>query len=200
MPAIDDVFRIIDFQTLLTEQCLNVYFYRVDAVAVPAPTLADIWLNFTATMMSPVQNIQASQVDHYLIRIENLMNPAEFLDTPMTGETGLVTGEVNPSFFAWSFLMRRTTKVTRNGGKRFPGVLESWVQNGVFVGVDASITAVEEALAAPIEGTFPPANYTLTPVIVKRNPDGTLDLTSLNVVRAGEFRGPSTQNTRKQLI
>jgi len=200
VPALNDVFRITDFQTLFGEEVLNVFFYRVTAIGTPTPTLADIALNFQVTVQEPIEGIQASQVFHNLLRLENLMNAAEFLDETLTGQTGTVTGECMPSFTAWSLLMRRTTKLTRNGSKRIAGVLEAWVQNGVFVGLDANMEAAQDALAAVIEGTFPPAAYELTPVIVGRTPSGLLDLTRQNIVRAGEFRGPSTQNSRKVLL
>ena len=200
MPSLGDVFRITAFQTLLTEQCLNVYFYVVDEIGVIPPSVGDIDLAFRSDVLVPMRDIQASQVNYDLVRTENLMDPSEFSDNPQSGITGTVTGSVLPSYAAWSLLMRRTTKLTRNGSKRIPGVLEEWLTNGSFSGVSLSLDNALAALAVQLIDPSMPPTWTLTPVIVGRNPDGTLDLTRLNVVRAGEYRGPSTQNTRKQLV
>jgi hypothetical protein len=150
--------------------------------------------------MGYIEAIQSVGVVHTTLWYDNLTNTAEYFSWDWSSEIGLITGEMLPAYVALSFMLRRTTKTTRNGSKRYVGLVEPWVEDGTFVGTTAAIETVQDALGADIIHDVGGDEYTLNPVIIGRDPDtGELELGNWNPIRNGVFRGVSSQNSRKRL-
>lgn len=192
-----DLIRITDKQTYLGQECLNVYFYRIgDVTALVGDYLAILGGWFRDNVMGRVINIQAAGVSHTGLFLENLSNGVDIEtftdDFPVSGQMGDAAGM--PPFVSFGFEMLRESRVTRNGYKRYVGVCETQVTDGIFVGDESDIALIETALGSDIHiGLVTEA----APVIVKHPvivPAGTYLYSDIS---AGVFKGIGTQNTRK---
>ena len=190
-----DVFRIVDRQLIQSQRILNTYFYSVGSV-VGVPTLDDISTKFSNDVTSPVAAVQSNGLTHDRLDIDNLSNLVEFGQFEII-ITGVQAGVTTAPFVALGWKLNRTTKITRNGAKRVGGVTEDEVTAGL-----PDISALEEAnINAAFAQVLLVVNggnsVDLTPVIVGRMPDGSLDLTKLNVIASADLQTVTSQNSRK---
>lgn len=195
--AINDVLRFTDIQTLLGETALNVYFYKVNVITgLGGDYLDTLGAWFRDTVLPPIVALQVTGLEHTELFMENLTNGIDIehfvTGYPVVGEQA--GGVELPPFVTYSFQLLRETRSTRNGAKRIAGVSSANVNDGVYVGDPAEITAVEDVLGADIViGIVNIAQ----PVIVKHPIDVPLVAPVTNSISAGLFSGLGSQNTRK---
>lgn len=190
-----DVIQIVDRQLLQAQRMLNVYFYSVGAV-VGDPSLQAVSDQFVTDVVTPVKALQHSSLTHDGIQIDNLSSAVEFGLFPIT-EVGGLAGNVMPVFTAIAVKLLRTTKITRNGSKRFAGINEESIIGGLLSISAPTEAALEAAMSIILLVVDGGSTVDLTPVIVGRDPLGGLDLLKLNVIADGDVQGVSTQNSRK---
>jgi len=174
-----------------------VYFYRVsDLTPLVGDYLQVFSDSFQDIVLPPVTDIQCVDVSHVGLFLENLSNGVDILEDtsgfPVPG--GVSEVSCMPPFVSYGFQLVRESRVTRPGYKRFAGVPEEWVTDGVYSAGTEALEAVEEALGADFLAGI--AHYA-APVIVKRPfevPAVTYEYSDLS---AGLFKGIGTQNTRK---
>lgn len=204
MLTLDDIIQITVFQTLLGQSCLNVFHYRLDYIE-SAVTYSDLISTFMLEWSTGPRTIQNSACVTTGARLDNLTNGLDFIETVVslagTADSG---GETMPPFVSWGYKLVRSTKLTRNGAKRFTGVSEQWLTNGVpNSSFSANLAAVAAWLDDPIQvAETGSEDFTLTPVIVGRYPQGDanvgeLDLSRINDVAVAQFRGVTSQVSRK---
>jgi hypothetical protein len=181
---------------------LNVFHYQVE-VAAPfnlldyGQDICNEWYNSQVILLQP---ITSTIVSWHGLTINNLSTPAEFWEGVSDDQSsGAVSGDCLPPYAAWAFILRRTTKVTRNGSKRFWGVPESMQLNGVpTAGAGLLLPGIADALGASMPFTAigsPAIDLILEPRIVRKNALG--EMTLSQAVYDGQFRQISTQNSRK---
>lgn len=130
------------------------------------PTLGDDEQSLLATQMDTVivpemSNIQSQSLNYENIRVANLTgNLADVNITPAQGQGG-VTGSVMASFVAAAYRYQRTTKETRNGSKRFGGMVEENVIGGSFT---VAFNALLDTLAGILEGSL----LSFDPIILRQ--------------------------------
>ena len=98
------------------------------------------------------------------------------------------------------FKLVRTDRSTRNGAKRFAGILEAQVTgNELSDPTNAGWVAIETALAADLAVTGSGGGAaTLSPCIVRFGGLDPLQITELNLVSEAQVRvNVTTQNSRK---
>jgi len=192
-----DLLQLIDNQSYLGQQILNVYYYRV----TPALGIADGYLEilndyWEDNVLDPILQVQVDGLQHLSREWKNLSNNVDlFVDgTVLVGANATAPATYLPSFVSLGFLLQRESLVTRNGYKRFAGLQDTFVSGNTWVGSPTSITDIETALAADLNiGIISSAE----PVIVKRPivvPVGSYLYSSIGSAR---FRTVGTQNTRK---
>jgi hypothetical protein len=194
--ALNDVIKVVANQRQNGQLVQNVYHYQVVTLTgLEGPYLEIVRDWMINEVLPPILVIQSSQLVYESLFIINMSNGVDFLEHTFSpnlpGE-----GEVNvlPPYATMTFRLIRETLATRNGYKRFAGVPENIQQNGVYIGSEAFLTPIEEALAADIQPA-PSIIPLFAPVIVRRGASGTIE--AVNNIGASDFRGIGTQNTRK---
>lgn len=196
--ALGDLLQIVDVQSYLGEQILNVYYYRWFSAPVLDNTayepLIDDFKNEVIMYVRPVQN---TALIHERVILKNLSNGIDFaeVEIDVAGAIATPIGERLPSYMALGYQLVRDSLVTRSGSKRFAGLSDSQVQENSYAGNTEDAEAVEEALSRNLTvGLIEVA----APIIPKRPipvPAGSAYVYSSIVDSI--FKGVTTQNTRK---
>lgn len=149
--------------------------------------------SFDATIMSDLAGILNSNISFDNIRVANLTGVlADWNLTPSQG-SGDVIGSNMAAFTAASYVLNRTTKETRNGAKRFPGMVEENVNGASFTGpYFTALEAFAIVLASQITGGGVNAD-----LVILRKPDILGVWLYNDVANAQALNRLTTQNSRK---
>lgn len=198
MAAVGDIYRIIDHQTYASDpqDMLNVWHYEIVSITGSC-TAALVGAEFIADKLPSIINIQSSFVVHQYMEVINLNDPLDFATVNPTAlqGTGVRTGEALPQFVAASFIMRRASRASRNGWKRFVGVAEGDQANGIPTG---SYLTVLNGSAGVFSTSLLATGFNAVPVIWRPSnaiPPGQGIGFNIAVI---EFSSISSQNTRKR--
>lgn len=171
MPAIGDVIELVHEQTYLGQQVNNVFYFQNNDAAGTLTTLAT-W--FETNVVPKTKTIQNDLVTHVNLRLRNLFLDAETHEEPLTGTGAKVSGlEELPSYIAQSVRFDHVQGGLRPGFKRWTGMLETQIENGLLRA--GNVTELETLAAELIQPPTTP-NTGWVPVIVQRicetpNPD-----------------------------
>lgn len=204
--ALDDIVRITSRSTFLGQNMLNVWFYQ----AVQLGTLVsyeEVVSQWRAEYVTHILPLTADSCMLTEVIIENLTNEVDIEAYPFD-DVGTGGEDYSPSFSAWGFILNRATKLTRHGHKRIGGLTESMLSgNAPVAGMLTSLNGAAAWMGADfVKDPLPPGDpiFTLRPVIIGRTeqaPAGSgkyvLDLSKVNNVLSAQFRGLTTQVTRK---
>lgn len=199
-----DIIRCTHFYTYLTQEVLNVFFWKIGAGSesdLSLFTLSDDYLiQFQGLVLD---NLSDSLVLNRILW-ENLTDGVEIVDFATTA-AGAVGGEPMPSSVALGVILRRTNKITRNGYKRFAGLAETQVAGNLQL-LSTPVKDNIESFCGVIRN-YPDYDgagglVVLEPVIVGRTLDAggnyEIDLSKVNPVITAQVKANvSTQNTRK---
>lgn len=196
--VLGDLWQILDKQTYLGQQVLNRYYYRVTSITGLANSAyAEVADWFVSHIVDVIDIEQHGLLNHYEIEIRNLSNGIDIFSLPIDedGEASSDASTALPSYVSLGFKLVRESLVTRNGYKRFAGLVESKVSGNNYTFNTGAQAAIEAALA---EDVIIGAVTLLEPVIVKtplgNPPVATYQYSS---VGAAQFVALGTQNTRK---
>lgn len=171
--AVGDVYQIVDTQIQQQQTCLNVYYYKVTSESITDNKAADVVTAYITTVLPAVAATQDDDVTHTSVSAKNIFDDTDAHEELISVGGGLGTGEILGTFEAVGFRLIGDNASVRNGAKRYPGITESGVTDGVITQT-ALITALN-ALAAVLFADLPwglLAAEVLIPVIVKRNKVG----------------------------
>lgn len=192
-----DLIQMVDNQTYLGQQILNVYYYRITSpTGLADGYLADLNTYWETNVLPKITQIQNDELDHLSREWRNMTNGVDlFTDsTVVPGQNAVGTTKLVPSFVSAGFLLQRESLVTRNGYKRFAGLNEDDISGNTWVGPSIYMTNLESALAGDLNiGLFSVAE----PVIVKRPIQAPVASYVYSSIGSASFRGIGTQNTRK---
>ncbi|MGH9459539.1 MAG: hypothetical protein ACRD2J_18030, partial [Thermoanaerobaculia bacterium] len=117
-----NLYRLIDRQRHATDEAINVYFYQQFTEAGEAADLGAAW---EADVLAEILPLQNTGWQHDSWSILNLTDGIEFAEHSYPSPLfGTAAGGAMADFVAWSFLLRRSSLVTRHGGKRIGGLSE----------------------------------------------------------------------------
>lgn len=198
---------MIDLQSTYNEQeCHNVFFYR--GVALTSPTATEIAEQFLEQIFPDIDAITATDVFWVGVSVRDIMSAATPIFEPIGTNGGGGAGDTFPSHDAYGFTMGVGTNVTRPGSKRFVGVAEGNVQDGIVTGggIIALLNDLAVTLALSLVDPLTGLVIQAVPVIVKRILDGdsyrlpetTGELVTNEVVDVSPNLIITTQNSRKQ--
>ena len=197
MPALgsDKLFQVIFKGTLLGQEWSNVYWYRAPAAGsnFALQTANDFDTNFSP-QYAAFCNLSTAFTS---IEVINLQDDTDFAEITPTSTVGVVTGDPEPSYLAVAVKLLRSSRETRNGWKRIPGLVEGDLSGNTIAG--ATVTRMT-GLANLFDNALPNGQ---TPVIVRKTYTGTppvLNPPSLWItVDIGDYEivGITTQNSRK---
>lgn len=186
------IYEIVLVCDYLAQECLNVFHY-VSNVG-DDDIQQECGDAFDVDNLPDIAIIQSEDLTYEEIVVRNLTGDlADAVITPTT-TTGTVVGLEMPSFVAASFRYARQSKDTRNGAKRFTGMVEENVVQNSFV---AAFQTLMDTLAAVLDNSISNAGKTFQPIILHKPPDGAgvYTFSTLNAVVA--LGRVTTQNSRK---
>lgn len=203
MPENLDVYMVTDKAVGAGQNCLNVYFYQVNAIGIPGG--ADVMLDsFEGQVLPAVLACQTSDIIHTELTAQNLFNPTD-REVRAISEAG-VRGSADdmPVFTAIGVKLNQDNGAIRNGSKRYVGLVEGDQTSGVITGTTL-LNALDDLMPVLAEKLLVGVSEVFTPVIVKRLlvggdyvlPTSLEDLVVGVVVEAVYSLLETTQNSRK---
>lgn len=196
--SLGDLIQIVDNQTYLGESLLNVYYYRVTSITgLSEPYLEALADWFTENVVEEVRRIQNQYLTHTVLQVRNLSNNLDFYEDPIqqVGYIGVAPDGALPSWMTVNFKLVRESLATRNGSKRYSGLVESLSAGNAYSLTEPQKEAISAVLAEDILlGVVTVAE----PVIVRRPIDPPVG-TSYTYASIGSalYTKFGTQNTRK---
>lgn len=170
--AANDLYLLTLFGELFGQQTVNTFtYYQVTDETAPvtaAQVLADQWatdfITPTNVLRGPAISIAMS---YKSIRVVNLFNDAsDFYEKLLPANTnGTGTGGAMPPFVSYAFRTAWLGSGVRRGQKRFAGVLEDEVNNGVLT---SNVINELEDLRAMLGDPIVASGGNWQPVIVRR--------------------------------
>jgi len=195
------ILEIIDRQVLFSQEVINRYWYRLDAISTPDLTaLANA---FRVSVANPLLAIQTDQLTHIETEIINHSDLSNY-GTFSNGNSGDLTDPaILPPFVAFGIRLLRSSRDMRNGAKRIAGMQENYqddgfLEAGVLATVASAVSGMGDNLVESIR------NY--VPIIVRNRPtadDPLIDPDDTSTWRYSFVSGVqvrtivTTQNSRK---
>lgn len=189
------LYMLTDQQAYRSQTVLNVYGYEVvDGSTPSAEALCTLFTNVVIDAMTPVQT---DDFQHVGIEAFNTTDPSDFFaltyDTAIGGE---VSGDGMPPFVAFSFIINRATRLTRNGWKRIGGVPEAANEDGATA--SAYLTLLGTLADAIAQDLVDPEGNVYRPRIVHRTVVAGVPVAYTPYPISGVgYKYISSQNTRK---
>jgi len=186
------IYEVVLKQTYLGVAVLNVFHYLDTALADDKQGSCGI--AFNTDILTTISSLQSDQVTYDEILVRNLTgNLADVVTVPGVSN-GARVGDEGTTFLAIPFRYNRTTKETRNGGKRFAGALEEFMTTTGFVA--AFFTDMQTA-SLTLDNQIVNGGNTFSPIILKK-PDLGLGIYTYNLVsNVTALNRTTSQNSRK---
>ena len=143
------------FQTLYSQQLLNVFFYRQTVTGSPSDALG-LFQAFDEDVLSDFVGCVLDQLDIIRVEVFSPEDPTDFHDGTPTNDQGTRTaaaGNRSPSYLAFGFRSNRAGPGTRASFKRFGGLQEPDIDaNSLATGFTtlAAVVALQAAMAQSI--------------------------------------------------
>ncbi len=193
MPQISSgLYQILLEQNYRGQQVLNSFFYEHTLGQDDEQNLAA--LAFDETIMDEIVKIQNLTNNYVVIRAKNVTGSlADAVLVPSQAD-GDVIGEAVNTFTAAGYRLNRTTKETRNGQKRFSGMVEENMETQAW---SAAFKIILDAFALILAGQITTVGAVFDPVIARElvTPVGDWLANPVSSVTANNFI--TTQNSRK---
>lgn len=148
---------------------------------------------FDEDVAPAIANIMNTNIQLDFIRAANLTGDLADAVIPSTVSAGQVVGSNMAAFTAAPFRLVRTTKETRNGSKRIPGMIEENVNGAIFTG--PFFTAME-SVAATMSAQIATTGI-IADIVILRRPDVAGVFTYNEVSTVVALNRLTTQNSRK---
>jgi len=170
MPAVftvGNIYELVDVQAFQGQEVLNVYFYRVQEIAVStlataAQVLGENWID---QILPDIAYVQVADLVHTGLRVRNLFVPGDAWETSVSVPGVNESADYLPIFDAFKFTLDGETHDVRKGRKSIAGISESVQTNGVVTDTgtltdlgntsDALARAVQVGLILPSDVFFP---------------------------------------------
>jgi len=160
------------------QQANNIFcYYQALEFVTTTPTKAQVLAeNWADQILPAILGVQPAEVLTTGVSVKNLFDESDAYELGLS-ESGTFTGDRDllPTFNAYGFQLNGDNPAVKNGAKRFAGVWEDYVTDGVITG--SSLTTPLDALSTALEayvtvGTIIMDNV-FEPVIIKRVRSGT---------------------------
>lgn len=197
--AINDIVQVTMTGISLNETTRNVFHYRVTD-ANGSTTAQNLLEAFQNAVVAPLMNILSVDTEVRLLEIDNLTDGLSFGELPLFSVEGNVAGSVMPSYVVVGYKLLRSSKITRNGFKRFSGVVEADVTGNLMTSTfvnSAANQAVIDALGSEIVTGQAGVAASMFPVILGRRPGQTPPFVTQDVAGVELQRNITSQNSRK---
>lgn len=165
--AWQDVYELIDRQTLAGQQVLNVYYYFNNDTLAGAADAQDLIDSYVGQILPSLRPIQTNDLLHVEIEARNLFNPTDRAVNAISLAGTSSETDYQNAFSAVGVSLVQDNGAIRNGSKRFAGIPDARVTDGIitegiYIGL---LTTLMEALSGTLEfGVI----STWLPIVVKR--------------------------------
>lgn len=161
--ALVDIYVLDLKQFFGLEECHNIFSYE----RLGDGTAVDLNNAFIEDVLPAINEVQGDVVTNSSLRTYSLGNLGDFTETALDGGGAGVAAQCLPSFAAYGFTLKPTTRAIRPGSKRFTGVPEASQNNGTIV--DSATLANLELLRVALDTEISDDDVNLwANVIVKR--------------------------------
>lgn len=186
------LYEVVLVQDYIGQRCLNVFHYKSntseDDIQFQCGTA------FNVDNLPDIALIQSEDVTYQDILVRNITGDlADAAVTPTTTQGDIVGLEL-ATFYAASFRYNRVSKDTRNGSKRFTGMVEESVQNNSFT---SAFQTLMDALAIVLDNDISSAGKTFQPIILRKPELGAGVWQYSDVQTVTALDRATTQNSRK---
>lgn len=130
MGSIGDVYEVTDHQQMEGQEVLNVYFYRLDTPVVGNAAEMAV-ASFIDAVLPDIVEFQSDNIVHTEVSARNLFNVSETW-SELISEPGLNAADTFPTFNAVGYRLIGDNSAVRDGQKRYAGILETAVTDGVI--------------------------------------------------------------------
>lgn len=198
MPALGDIIRVVETGTLLGENFKNVYHY-LTTLGAPLDTVTDFSDAFAATFHPALEEMMSDEVAFTLRVVEDLDDVLFFGEFPLSS-VGLLASPAQPSFVAYGVKLQRTFKTTRNGSKRYAGVVDGGVDDNDVILSSLLLDAVAAAIVTELEApAFPLLLGSYVPIIFRpANSVPTSPAQATNPISAASFSSLITSQVSRK--
>ena len=174
--TVGDVYELVDVQTFLGQEVLNVYFYEQIALLVildPSETLASVLANqWIAGPLDTIKAGQSGDVTHTAIRVRNLFDESDQAEVliSLPGLFSASSGDSDSAFVALGIKESTNNGSIRPGSKRIAGQPSNVTVDGVITDSTYLTSSLNTAntLSDNIPSDAPIPVDTWQPVVVKR--------------------------------
>lgn len=185
--AINDIYQVKVFQTYLSQNVLNVYFYR--QITTGSPDNAEgLFEAVDAQILSEQMQIMNNSYDVPAMEVFQPAVPTDFFTARPTNDTGLrvvAGGDRSPAFVAFGYRSNRAGPGTRSSFKRYAGMIDQDMDGNLLNPGFTSlpqVIALQAALGADIDDGASGALYEPVqvkhPVLLNVEPTVNLDIDS----------------------
>ncbi len=157
------LYELVLVQDYIGVECLNVFHYRSNTFEDDIQFTCGV--AFNVDNLPDISLIQSEDVTYKDIFVRNITGDLADASVTPTTSAGDVIGAELATFYAASFRYNRVSKDTRNGAKRFTGMVEENVQNNAFT---AAFQTLMDALAIVLDNTISSAGKTFHPIILRK--------------------------------
>lgn len=176
--------------------CTGFYYRLVGGTGLTSVTPTEFMEGHRDLFMSTLVDDVSDELTWTEIKYQNLSETDEFGVLPVS-ISGTRNTDPAPVFVALGLKKGVSTKLTRPGSVRFPGIMEADITGGVW-----SNTNVSNAFISVVESNFtvtlPDKDWDAVPVVVGRNAAGEYDLLRINTITSVGNPRVTTQNSRKR--
>ncbi len=192
MPTTDEgIYELVLEQTYGAEKLKNVFHYRHSLGSDDEQNnCADA---FNEDVLPALKDLQNTLIAYTEVRVANLTGDLADASHLPSFANGVVAGDVMPSFTAFSYKYVRTSKDTRNGAKRFGGVIEENVTGNNWLPAFFTDMQLHEST---LSGQIDVLGHIFVPIIL-RKPDVAGLFTYNDVANVLAQNRVTTQNSRK---
>lgn len=169
--AYQDIYQIALYQKYYSQEVLNVFYYRHNNASSNADA-SDLAASFVSQVCPVIQNFQTSAVRQERIVVQNLFDSSDRLDSLLSLVGLRANLDAEKAFVAVGFRLDHDNGSIRPGSKRFAGLDEGDVANGVITNTTA-ITRLNALGIALTQALTVAAVNVFVPVVVKRILDAT---------------------------
>lgn len=193
--AVGDVYAFVATGTVLGELLVNVFHYK--AFGAGDVDLDALSSAFFTDVLTPIAALLDNHAQYTQLEIKQVVGGSSYnVDVFASPLVGAQAGQCLPPAVCFTYRMQRTQLHRRHGYKRFSGVNEGLVQDGVVISPGAAvITNVAAALAADLT---PISGIALRPVILHSQLNGQPVIPPVpQDIQTVVYSHLGTQNTRK---
>lgn len=187
-------YKIVLKQSYFNQECFNVFHYL--AQSGQDDRASDLLAVFLTDVYPALRNVQNTSVLYQEISSEAVFGIALPVIQSLSPDAGLFAGTPMNTFSCVSYRLNRSDKDTRNGAKRFVGLVEEETGAQSFGG---NFITPANALATELGNILTTGTDSYFPLILSEK-DGVLaNSKKSSIVQSATFNNrPTTQNSRKQ--